>query len=93
MEFSALMDPNKAFGPLMKLAIVPLILLVVADLLNMILDRFSFLGLLLFLLFLAVVSPVAYFIREELGPAKRQGPRRGAERTPLLPLNNEEDEE
>ena len=86
-------DFNEAIDWLLKLAICPLIIVVVFGLVNALLTQLppqALLGLLLLLLFL---SPVAYFILEsmEVRP-RRNRPPRGAERTPLVPPDEEGEE-
>ena len=85
---------NLESGPraLIRLAFYPLVLLVVCQLVATILSRLRAVDLLLLFLGLVLVSPVAYLVRESRrGRPQRQGSRRGAERTPLLPPNQEDE--
>lgn len=79
-------DLDRAIDSLIKLAISPLILVVIFSLITSLLTQLppgAEFGL---LCMLAVMSPVAYVIREKLsGRPRRQGASRGAERTPLVP--------
>lgn len=94
MDWSYLTNPEKGINSLIRLAFIPLLLLIVLQLIVIILTHFSTLELLAFLVFLGLVSPLAYAIREgRLGQSRQGRSRRGAERTPLLPLNEEEEEE
>lgn len=94
MDWSYLADPEKGLKSLVKLALHPLVLLVVAQLIVVILARLSALELLGVLAFFALLSPIAYAIREsQLGRPHQGHARRGAERTPVLPTNGQEEEE
>ena len=90
MRFRDLLDPERALAILMKLAIFLILLSVflqcVACLLQPISPSAEFAMLCVFLL----LSPLAYLIRRiRQGRPQRPGPRRGAERTPLLPSGEE----
>jgi len=88
MRFSDLIDPRRGPEALVRLALYPLIVLVVFAALSEILSQLP--PLLVFLAFI-FLSPVAYLIRKaRRGRTERQGARRGAERTPLLPHNEED---
>ncbi len=90
MRFGDLINPERGPAALLRLAFYPLVLLVVCQLVATILSQLMAVDLLLIFLGLAVVSPFAYLIRESRrGRPQRQGSRRGAERTPLLPPNQE----
>ncbi len=91
MRFDDLIDPGRGTTALVKLTLYPLILLVVFSLVLGVLAQLPPLaGLGLFVLVL-LLSPLAYFIRKaRQGRPERQGARRGAERTPLLPQEEEE---
>ena len=82
-------NPDKIMAYLLKLGFASLALVVTADLVSEILKRLSFTGLLLGFVGLALISPVAYLIRETGRERPGQRPRRGAERTPLLPPREE----
>lgn len=87
MQFA---DLDRAANSLVLLALYPLILLVVCSLAAALLAELpaaAELGLVCLLVFLC---PIAYLVREERqGGPQRQHARRGAERTPLLPPNEE----
>jgi hypothetical protein len=91
MCLSDFFDLERGPAALVKLALCPLIILLVFSLVTTVLSQLppeAELGLFCLLLF---VSPLAYFIREaRRGRPERQGARRGAERTPLLPQNEED---
>ena len=89
MRFSDLINPERGPASLLRLALYPLVLLVVCQLVATILSRLRAVDLLLLFLGLVLVSPVAYLVRESRGRPQRQGSRRGTERTPLLPPNQE----
>ena len=90
MRFCDFMNPESGPAALLRLALYPLVLLVVCQLVATILSRLRAVDLLLLFLGLVFVSPLAYLIRESRrGRPQRQGSRRGTERTPLLPPNQE----
>ena len=90
MRFSDLINPERGPAALLRLALYPLILLAICQLVATILSRLRAVDLLLIFVGLFCVSPLAYLIREaRRGRPQRQGSRRGAERTPLLPPNQE----
>ena len=90
MRLSDLVNPEQGPSALLRLALYPLILLVVCQLVATILSQLRAVDLLVMFLGLVVVSPVAYLIRKaRRGRPQRQASRRGAERTPLLPPNQE----
>ena len=85
-------DLDRAINSLIKLALYPLILVIVFSLITSLLTQLPpgvVVGLFCLLLLL---SPIAYVIREKLaGRPRRQGAPRGAERTPLIPPAQEEE--
>ena len=90
MRLSDFLNPERGPAALLRLAFYPLVLLVVCQLVATILSQLRAVDLLLMFLGLAVVSPVAYLVRESRrGRPQLQASRRGAERTPLLPPNQE----
>ena len=90
MRFGDLINPERGPAALLRLAFYPLVLLVVCQLVATILSQLRAVDLLLLFPGLVFVSPFAYLIRESRrGRPQRQGSRRGAERTPLLPPNQE----
>ena len=92
MRFSDLINPERGPSALLRLALYPLVLLVVCQLVAAILSQLRAVDLLLMFLGLVFVSPFAYLLREaRRGRPQRQASRRGAERTPLLPPNQEDE--
>ena len=91
MGFSDLIDSKKGPAALVKLALYPLILLVVFQFILCFLAQLApAAGFFLFCILL-LLSPLAYLIREaRQGRPQRQSTRGGAERTPLLPPNEED---
>ncbi len=90
MRLRDLLDPERALSILMKLAIFLILLSVflqcVACLLQQVSPSAEFAVLCVFFL----LSPLAYLIRRiRQGRPQQSGARRGAERTPLLPQNEE----
>ena len=78
MRFSDLFNPERGPAALLRLALYPLVLLVVCQLVATILSQLRAVDLLLIFLGLVFVSPVAYLIREaRRGRPQRQGSRRG----------------
>ncbi len=91
MRFSDLIDPERGPAALLKLALYPLILLVVFSLALSLLTQLPPLAELALFVLVLLLSPLAYLIREaQQGRPRREGARRGAERTPLLPQNEED---
>jgi hypothetical protein len=85
-----LFDFERGPGTLLKFALYPLVLLVVLQAVATLLGKFSAAGLLAVLFLIAFASPIAYFVRKARGRGgERGGGRRGAERTPLLPPDEE----
>jgi len=92
MRFSDFIDPERGPEPLVRLALCPLILVVACQAVFVILSQLRAVDLLLLFLLFVCVSPLAYLIwRARHGRPRRQGARRGAERTPLLPPQEEEE--
>ena len=92
MRFSDLFHPERGPSALLRLAFYPIVLLVVCQLVATILSQLRAVDLLLIFVGLFCVSPLAYLVRESRrGRPQRQGSRRGAERTPLLPPNHEDE--
>jgi hypothetical protein len=88
MRFNDLFDPEKGPAHVLRLATYPLILLIGLQLVSSLIRELPAVAELGFLLFLIVMSPLAFLIRERRrGRPRREGARRGAERTPLLPPN------
>ena len=89
MRFSDLFHPERGPSALLRLAFYPIVLLVVCQLVATILSQLRAVDLLLLFLGLVFVGPFAYLIRESRRGRSRQRSRRGTERTPLLPPNQE----
>lgn len=91
MRFGDFLDFKRGPEALVRFALFPLLVLVIGSLLIPLLSRLNSGEFLAAVLFLMLVSPLAYVIRERR-QGRRQEPRarRGAERTPLPP--QEEDE-
>ena len=90
MRLNDLFDLENGPAAVLKLALYPLILIVVCQALTVLLCRLSIAHMLMTFAFLHLVSPLAYFIRKARGHGgERGGGRRGAERTPVLPTNEE----
>src|SRR6266853_1424413 len=90
VRLNDLFDLENGPAALLKLALYPLILIVICQTVTVLLCRLSIAGILGAFAFLLLVSPLAYFIRKARGHGgERGGGRRGAERTPVLPTNEE----
>jgi hypothetical protein len=86
MNFSDLTDPRKLREILFRLFICFVALLAACCMLSQI----SAADVFKFCLLLILLSPVAYLIRQSrLSPRERPVSRRGAERTPSLPPNED----
>ena len=94
MRFSDLVHPEKGPATLIKFALYPLVLIMACQVFLVVLSQLGAVELFLFSLCLLLASPVAYLIRKwrRQGRDRGAGNRRGAERTPLLPPNQEEEE-
>jgi hypothetical protein len=92
MSFSDFIDLKKGPESLVKLALCPLAVLIAGHLVLTLLSQLSTVDLLLIFLLLTFTSPLAYLIRKHReGHMPAQGRRRGAERTPLLPPDEEDE--
>lgn len=92
MRFSDLFNPERGPEAVVRLAFYPLAVLIAGVGVLALLDQLGLAGSLLALFSLILVSPLAYFVREaRQGRPRRQVSRRGAERTPLLPPNEEDE--
>jgi hypothetical protein len=91
MRLNDLFDPEKGPAALLRFALYPLILIVICDALVALLSRLSITDMFLAFVFLLLLSPLAYFVREKRrrGRERGGGRRSGAERTPILPTNEE----
>ncbi len=75
---------------LVRFAAYPLVVLVAGGAFVALLRQLGTRGLFLVFLLFLLASPVAYLIRRTRhGPSHREGARRGAERTPSLPPNED----
>ena len=91
MRFGDLIDPERGPAALVKLALYPLILLIVFQFVLCFLTQLPPAAEFALLCIVLLLSPLAYLIRKNRrGRPQRQGTRRGAERTPLLPQNQED---
>jgi hypothetical protein len=86
-------NPDKLFAYLTKLGFVALALVVADELIQQILTRLTFPQVIAVFFGLLLMSPIAYFILQLERPHSEHRPRRGAERTPLLPPHNNNAEE
>ena len=90
MRFRDFFDFNKGPETIVRLALYPLFILIVGCLVIGLVSQMSNEDILLGTLFLILMSPLAYFIRESRKRrTRRRMSRRGAERTPLMPPNEE----
>jgi len=90
VRLNDLFDLENGSAALLKLALYPLVLIVICQALFALLCRLSIAGMLVAFASLLLISPLAYFIREARGHGReRGGGRRGTERTPVLPTNEE----
>ena len=77
---------------LVRLAVYSLIVLVAGEAVIELLRKLGTLNLLLMFLIFLLASPLAYLIRNARhGQGQHHVARRGAERTPVLPQNHEEE--
>ena len=90
MRLRDVLDPDWALSALMKLAVCLIFLSCVLQFVACVLQRISPAAEFVMLCVFFLVSPLAYLIRRiRQGRQQRPGPRRGAERTPLLPSGEE----
>jgi hypothetical protein len=91
MRFGDFFDLNKGPEAIVRLAFFPLVITVAGEFVIDLLNRLTAADFLLLLVLLGLASPMVYLVRESRrGPSHRQTTRRGAERTPLLPPNEED---
>lgn len=77
---------------LVRFAVYPLVVLVAGGAFVELLGQLRMLDLVLVFLLFLLASPLAYLIRNaRRGQAPHHGARRGAERTPVLPHDHEEE--
>ena len=92
MKIGDFLDLQRGPESMVRLAALPLVVLAIASLAGAILSQFTATHFFLALLFLALLSPVAYAVREHrLGRDRHARTRRGGERTPLVPTIREEE--
>ena len=90
MRLRDVLDPEWALSALMKLAVCLILLSVFLQCVACVLQQASPSAEFAVLCDLFLLSPLAYLIRRiRQGRPQRPGPRRGAERTPLLPSGEE----
>jgi len=90
MRFRDLFDPERALAFLMRLAICLIFLSVALQLAVCMVRQIPQAAVFVLLCVFLVLSLLAYLIRQRRrGVPQRSGARRGAERTPLLPQNEE----
>lgn len=93
MRLSDFLDFERGPESIVRLAACALLVLVVGGLAMEALSQLKAVDLLLVMLFFALASPVAYSLREHrLRRDRRLRQRRGAERTPLVPMTEEDEE-
>ncbi len=93
MKLDDFLDPERGPEALVRLAACALVIVVVGGLVATILSQLRATDLLLAMLFLAIMSPVAYAVRKKrLGHDDHPRARRGAERTPLVPPMEDDEE-
>ena len=91
MRLNDLFDPERGPATLVKFAVYPLVLVVICQVVFALLSRLQAIDILLVFIFLILMSPLAYLIREARGNGRERGGGRrgGAERTPILPQNED----
>ena len=93
MRLSDFFDFERGPESIVRLAACALLVLVIGGLAMEALSHLRAVDLLLIMLFFAIASPIAYSLREHrLRRDRRLRQRRGAERTPLVPMAEEDDE-
>ncbi len=91
MRFGDLVNPERGPRTLLKLVLFPLILLIVFQFVLCSLTRLPLEAGFVLLCIMLLLSPLAYLIRQSRqGRPRGQRPRGGAERTPLLPQDQED---
>jgi len=90
MRLSDLLDPERVVSFLMKLALCLIVLSILLQFVVCLFQQISPAAEFGMLCVFLLLSPSAYFIRRwRQGGKRRSEGRRGAERTPLLPQNEE----
>lgn len=94
MKFSDLLSPKTGPEAIVRLAIIPFLIVIVGYIVMGILSQMSSADILLGMLLLLFLSPLAYGLRKHRrGHRQENKPRRGAERTPSLPHDEEGERE
>jgi hypothetical protein len=88
-DFTSFEGVKAAF---IKLIVTLFALILIGDLVCEVANRLTFLDVLALFAFFLLVSPVAYFIRERRCPPRPERPRGGAERAPVLPPREDDEE-
>ena len=91
MNLRDLLHPERAMALAFKLCCAIFCLLALPEFLAALLPQLSGTQLLGFVLLCLLASPMAYLIRERRHRRPARAARRGAERTPLPPPNEEEE--
>lgn len=90
MRLNNLLDPERVISFLMKLAVCLIMLSIFLQFIACLLRQISAAAEFGMLCIILLLSPLAYFIRRwRQGGTRRPEGRRGAERTPMLPQNEE----
>jgi hypothetical protein len=91
VRLNDLFDPERGPATLIKFALYPLVFVVICQVVIGFLCRLPAIDIFLLFIFLILMSPLAYLIRKARGhrPEQGSGRRGGAERTPLLPPNED----
>jgi hypothetical protein len=90
MRFNDFIHPERGPAALLRFAVYPLVVVVAFAALAMVVSCLRDANTLFAFFALVLASPLAYFIREaRQRRPERHMSRRGAERTPLLPPNEE----
>jgi hypothetical protein len=91
VRLNDLFDPERGPSILVQFALYPLVFAVISQLIIVPLCRLPAIDIFVVFIFLILMSPLAYLIRKARGhrPERGSGRRGGAERTPLLPPNED----
>ncbi len=94
MRFSDFLDPKTGPEAIVRLAIIPFLIVIAGCTVMGFLSQMSNADILLGMLFLLLLSPLAYALRKHRrGHREESKLRRGAERTPSLPHDEEGERE
>ena len=90
MRLRDLLDPERVLALMTKLAVSLILVAAAIQFFVCMLRQIAPAAELVMLCIFLLLSPLTYFIRQKRqGLPRRSGSRRGAERTPLLPQNEE----